>query len=105
MTCYGIDLNRNWPLDFGQRGGQAVSDVMCGETFSGRSYFQAEEVRRARAPCFDAFHAPAQSHTCQSLLMSHTNGRISLSCPAPSVGLVSCNVYEMSIYPRSHLAS
>eukprot|EP00873_Tetraselmis_striata_P012977 jgi/Tetstr1/433241/TSEL_022529.t1 len=44
MTCYGIDLNRNWPLDFGQRGGQAVSDVMCGETFSGRSYFQAEET-------------------------------------------------------------
>eukprot|EP00873_Tetraselmis_striata_P012974 jgi/Tetstr1/433238/TSEL_022526.t1 len=42
--CVGIDLNRNWPVDFGERGGQSTSTDRCEEIYTGERYFEAEET-------------------------------------------------------------
>ncbi|KAK3261878.1 hypothetical protein CYMTET_29239, partial [Cymbomonas tetramitiformis] len=43
-NCVGVDLNRNWGLDWGPRGGESVSDHPCGKTYSGESSFSAPET-------------------------------------------------------------
>lgn len=49
--CVGIDLNRNWPVDFGERGGQSTSTDRCEEIYTGERYFEAEEVPGCRMLC------------------------------------------------------
>ena len=43
--CHGVDLNRNWPLDFSGNGKGLAGGAVCDETFHGEGFFSEPEVR------------------------------------------------------------
>mmetsp|Transcript_16191 Transcript_16191/g.45135 ORF Transcript_16191/g.45135 Transcript_16191/m.45135 type:complete len:684 (+) Transcript_16191:3-2054(+) len=44
QQCQGVDLNRNWPVDYGARGGQSVGNNACAEDHPGQNYFSEPET-------------------------------------------------------------
>ena len=59
VDCRGVDLNRNWPVDWGfLRGGEHASPDPCHEEYAGTSPFSAPETAAVRDFITAASEAP-----------------------------------------------
>ena len=75
--CHGVDLNRNWPLDFSGTGKGLAAGAVCDETFHGEGFFSEPEVRGKLVG--------ARPPSCSSSVHAHRSAIISLMNPGLSV--------------------